>query len=146
MLDRVPAEEVIARLREVPFLAELPDELLDSVRRQGIVRRYNRGEAVFTRGEPARALFVVVRGGVRVFQSGAGGPEQVPAIEKPGSPVADLDLFDGGDYAANGEAAEDTVLFTLNRDRFDALVRAHPELARKAIQVLAARLRALVER
>lgn len=144
MLDRVPAEEVVARLRDVPFLAGLSDELLDSVRRQGIVRRYSLGEGVCAQGEPARALFIVIRGSVRVFRTGADGEKSV-VVEGPGAPVADLPLFDGGDYPAHAEATEDSVLFTLNRDRFDALVRAYPDVARRVIQTLAARLRALVE-
>lgn len=138
----LPAE-VFGRLREVPFLTGLMEADLDELRRQGALLRLSRGEELFRRGEPARGLFVVVRGSVSVFQLGESGREQVLTLELPGSSVAELPLFDGGDYPAYARAGDHTVLFFLARERFEALLRSHPELAQGVIRTLATRLRRL---
>lgn len=145
MPEIIPAAEVRARLGDVPFLRGLSGEVLDVIRREGTVRACGRGEPLFQRGEPAKGLFVVLRGRVRVYQLGDTGREQVLTVEGPGNSVAELPLFDGEPYPAFAEAAEESVLFTLGRERFGALLRGHPELAQQVIQALAQRLRRLVQ-
>jgi CRP/FNR family transcriptional regulator len=134
----------LARLREVPFLSELPDPVLDALRRAGTVRRYTRGEQIFQRGQTPLGLLVVLRGSVRVYQLGDTGREQVLTVERAGNSVAELPLFDGEPYPAYAEAVEESALFTLGREHFAALLRAHPELAEQVIRALAQRLRRLV--
>jgi CRP-like cAMP-binding protein len=144
MPESLPAAEIVERLREVPFLHALAGNILDEIRRSGTVRRYARGQALFVRGEPAKGLFVVLRGSVRVFQVGDTGREQVLTVEGPGNSVAELPLFDEGPYPAHAEAAEESLVFILGRERFDELLRARPEIAREVIRALSLRLRRLV--
>jgi CRP/FNR family transcriptional regulator len=125
-------------------LRELPDAVLDAIRREGTVRRCTRGEQLFQAGQAPIGLLIVVRGSVRVYQLGDTGREQVLTVERPGGSVAELPLFDGEPYPAYAEAAEDGALFTLGREHFAALLRAHPELAEQVIRALALRLRRLV--
>jgi CRP/FNR family transcriptional regulator len=136
---------VIARLREVPFFRELPGEVIDALRRGGTVRHFARGEPLFARGEAARGLFVVIEGSVRVYQVGDTGREHVLTVEGPGCSVAELPLFDGGPYPAYAEAAEESRVFTLGRERFRELLRERPELAEQVIRALSERLRRLVQ-
>jgi CRP-like cAMP-binding protein len=140
-----PAAEVIARLREVPFFRELPEAVIDAIRRSGTVRHFPRGEPLFRQGEAAKGLFVVMRGSVRVYQIGSSGREHVLTVEQPGGSVAELPLFDGGPYPAYAEAAEESVLFTLGCERFGVILREHPEVGQEVIRALAQRLRRLVQ-
>lgn len=145
MPEPVPTEEILDRLQEVPFFSRLPREALEQIRLQGFQRRFGRGEELFARGDAAKGLFVVLRGTVRVYQIGDTGREHVLTLERPGSSVAELPLFDGGPYPAWAAAAEESVLFLLPCDRFERLLRQSPELAREVIQMLAGRLRMLVQ-
>jgi CRP/FNR family transcriptional regulator len=142
--ETIPSGEVIARLREVPFLQALSDPVLDAIRREGTVSRYGKGEQIFQRGQAPLGLLIVVQGSVRVYQIGDTGREQVLTVEQPGNSVAELPLFDGEPYPAFAEAAEPTALFRLGRDHFGRLLIAHPELAEQVIRALAMRLRRLV--
>jgi CRP/FNR family transcriptional regulator len=108
------------------------------------VRRYTRGEQLIHAGQASIGLLVVVRGSVRVYQLGDTGREQVLTVERAGGSVAELPLFDGEPYPAYAEAAEESALFTLAREHFAALLRAHPELAEQVIRALGLRLRRLV--
>jgi CRP/FNR family transcriptional regulator len=143
--ENISPAEVLGRLGEVPFLLGLSGEVLDALRREGTVRAYGRGEQLFQRGEPAKSLFVVLRGSVRVYQLGDTGREQVLTVEGPGNSVAELPLFDGEPYPAFAEAVEKSYLFTLAKERFGELLRRHPELAQQVIRALAQRLRRLVQ-
>ena len=137
--------EVTARLRDVPFFRELPGDVIDAIRRGGTVRHFARGEPLFVRGEAPKGLFVVIEGRVRVYQIGDTGREHVLTVEGPGCSVAELPLFDGGPYPAFAEAAEESRVFTLGRERFRELLRERPELAEQIIRALAGRLRRLVQ-
>lgn len=119
--------------RELAFLLE-----------RVISRRYSSGEIVFSEGEPCAGLYVVESGSIRIFKSSPGGREQVLSIEGPGGSVAELPVFDGGNYPASVVAIEDTVLLFVSKQDFHDLCLAHPEVALKVLKVVGARLRRLV--
>jgi CRP-like cAMP-binding protein len=119
--------------RELAFLLE-----------KVISRRYSSGEIVFSEGEPCAGLYVVESGSVRIFKSSPGGREQVLSIEGPGGSVAELPVFDGGNYPASVVAIEDTVVLFVSKQDFQGLCLAHPEVALKVLKVVGARLRRLV--
>ena len=107
-------------------------------------RKFSPGQIVFSEGEPCAGLFVVESGSIRIFKSSSGGREQVLSIEGPGGSVAELPVFDGGNYPASAITIEDTVLLFVSKQDFHALCLAHPEVALKVLRVVGARLRKLV--
>jgi len=78
------------------------------------------------------------------FKSSAGGREQVLSIEGPGSSVAELPVFDGGNYPASVSVVDDATLLFVSKQDFQALCLAHPQVALKVLRVVGARLRRLV--
>jgi CRP/FNR family transcriptional regulator len=114
--------------------------LLDRV----VSRKYSSGEIVFSEGEPCAGLYVVESGSLRIFKSSAGGREQVLGIEGPGGSVAELPVFDGGNYPASAAAVQDTVLLFVSKQDIHGLCLAHPEVALKFLRVVGGRLRRLV--
>jgi len=109
-----------------------------------VSRKYAAGEIVFSEGEPCAGLYVVESGSIRIFKSSAGGREQVLSIEGPGGSVAELPVFDGGNYPASVVAIEDSVLLFVSKQDFQGLCLAHPDVALKVLRVVGARLRRLV--
>lgn len=109
-----------------------------------VQRRFTAGEAVFGEGEPCTGLYVVESGQVRIFKSSPGGREHVLSIEGPGSSVAELPVFDGGNYPASVSAITDATLLFVSKQDFHALCLAHPQVALKVLRVVGARLRRLV--
>jgi CRP/FNR family transcriptional regulator len=86
----------------------------------------------------------VQTGNVRIFKSSAGGREQVLTIDGPGSSIAELPVFDGGNYPASAQAITDCVLAFFSKQDFQALCLQHPQVALKVLRVVGARLRRLV--
>lgn len=131
-------------LRRVPIFSGLSPAELAFLTQRTVPRRFSAGQTVFAEGEPCTGLYVVESGHVRIFKSSPGGREQVLAIEGPGSSVAELPVFDGGNYPASVSAIDDASLLFVSKQDFQALCLEHPQVALKVLRVVGARLRRLV--
>ncbi len=132
-------------LAQAAVFSELTASELALLGQRTVPRRFSPGEIVFTAGEPCAGLYVVESGHIRIFKSSAGGREQVLSIDGPGSSVAELPVFDGGNYPASAAAVDDVTLLFVSKQDFHALCLAHPQVALKVLRVVGARLRHLVE-
>jgi CRP/FNR family transcriptional regulator len=131
-------------LAKVPIFSSLAEDELGFVSQRAVPRHYSAGQMVFGEGEACTGLYVVAQGHVRIFKSSAGGREQVLSIEGPGSSVAELPVFDGGNYPASVVAIDEATLLFVSKQDFQALCLAHPQVALKVLRVVGARLRRLV--
>jgi len=72
------------------------------------------------------------------------GRKHVLSIEGPGSSVAELPVFDGGNYPASVTAVDEATLLFVSKQDFQSLCLAHPQVSLKVLRVVGARLRRLV--
>jgi CRP/FNR family cyclic AMP-dependent transcriptional regulator len=133
-----------AILRRIPLFAGLTESELHALAARVSPRRFGRGELLFSEGDPCQGLFIVAAGKVRIFKMSASGREQILALEGAGSTIAELPVFDGGNYPASASAAEDAEVLFISRKDFQSFCREHPEVALKVIAVVGGRLRRLV--
>ena len=131
-------------LAKVPIFSGLTESELAFLDQRAVSRQFSAGETVFTEGEPCAGLYVVESGHIRIFKSSAGGREQVLSVDGPGSSVAELPVFDGGNYPASVTAVGDATLLFVSKQDFQSLCLAHPQVALKVLRVVGARLRRLV--
>jgi len=132
-------------LAKVRIFSGLTDSELGFLSQRVVPRHYSPGQLVFSEGEPCAGLYVVESGHVRIFKSSAAGREQVLTIDGPGSSVAEVPVFDGGNYPASGAAVDHARLLFVGKQDFQALCLAHPQVALKVLRVVGARLRRLVD-
>jgi CRP/FNR family transcriptional regulator, cyclic AMP receptor protein len=133
-----------ATLAKVQIFAGLTENELSFLAPRAVSRHYTPGQIVFSEGEPCAGMYVVESGHVRVFKSSANGREQVLTIDGPGSSVAELPVFDGGNYPASVAAVDDTTLLFISKQDFQTLCLTHPHVALKVLRVVGGRLRRLV--
>lgn len=131
-------------LRSVPIFSSLTDQEFAFLSTRLVQRRYQSGELIFSEGDTCAGLYVVQSGNVRIFKTSVGGREQVLSIDGPGSSIAELPVFDGGNYPASAQAVSDCSLIFCSRQDFQALCLQHPQVALKVLRVVGARLRRLV--
>lgn len=131
-------------MAKVPIFSGLAENELTFLAQRAVPRQYSAGELIFAEGEPCLGLYVVESGHVRIFKSSSGGREHVLSIEGPGSSVAELPVFDGGDYPASVAATDDATLLFISKQDFQALCLTHPQVALKVLRVVGSRLRRLV--
>ncbi len=131
-------------LRRVPLFVDLSDTEIRFLAERAVPRRFASGELIFSEGEPCPGLFVIESGKVRIFKSSPSGREQVLAIERPGHSVAELPVFDGGNFPASAAAVDETRLLFVSKQDFHSLCLVHPKVALKVLRVVGRRLRGLV--
>jgi len=131
-------------LAKVAMFSGLTESELAFLAQRAVPRRFSPGETVFSEGAPCAGLCVVESGHIRIFKSSASGREQVLSIDGPGSSVAEVPVFDGGNYPASVTAVDDATLLFVSKQDFHALCLAHPQVALKVLRVVGARLRRLV--
>jgi CRP/FNR family transcriptional regulator len=68
----------------------------------------------------------------------------VLSVDGPGSSIAELPVFDGGNYPASVAAIDEATLLFISKQDFQSLCLTHPQVALKVLRVVGARLRRLV--
>jgi len=131
-------------LARVPIFSDLSEEELGFLIQRIVPRHFSPGEIVFSEGERCAGLYVVASGQVRIFKISGAGREQVLSIDGPGSSIAEVPVFDGGNYPASCASIGDTTLLFVSKQDFHALCLAHPRVSLKVLRVVGARLRRLV--
>src|SRR5690348_1093876 len=121
-------------LQKVPLFADLSDTEIKFLAQRAVPRQFSPGELIFSEGEPCAGLWVIEAGRVRIFKSSPAGREQVLAIEAPGNSVAELPVFDGGNYPASAAAVDSTTLLFVSKQEFHSLCLVHPKVALKVLR------------
>jgi CRP/FNR family cyclic AMP-dependent transcriptional regulator len=131
-------------LVQVALFRDLSETELAFLAQRAVPRKFAAGEILFSEGDPCAGMYVVESGHVRIFKTSPGGREQVLSIEGAGGSVAELPIFDGGNYPASVSAIEDSSLLFIAKQDLHALCLAQPEVALKVLRVIGTRLRKLV--
>ena len=131
-------------LGQLPLFAGFGQDALARLAARCVTRTFPAGHVLFTTGEPCRGLYIVDTGRVRIYRTSPSGREQVLHVEGSGRPVAELPLFDGGDYPASAITEVESRLLFLPRAEFEALYRENADVAQAVIRTLGKRLRHLV--
>ena len=142
----MPAQpiDIAAVLEKTALLSGLTPAELHQLAARTVRKRFRAGELLFSEGEPCHGLHIIARGKVRIFKTSLGGREQVLAINAPGESVAELPVFDGGNYPASAVATENAEIAFISRRDFQAYCMEHPAVALKVLATVGARLRRLV--
>ena len=83
-------------LASIPLFAELSPEQLAKVAALAEVRSFGARDVVVTQGDPARALYAIVRGRLKVSSCGPDGRDVVLGIMAEGEVFGEVALLDGG--------------------------------------------------
>lgn len=62
------------------------------------MKRFCRGEIIFSEGDPCRELLIVRDGGVNLLKTAANGRQQLLSFERAGNSLSEISAFDGHSY------------------------------------------------
>lgn len=124
-----------AAVRSTPMfsgLVEAEQERIESIAR---LRDLQRGDVVWSAGDPADSLNLIVRGRAKIVRHGTTG-DVILEIFGSGEPLGAIATYNRIPYPASAVAMEPTVLLCVPaRDYFDLLDR-NPDMARSLIREL----------
>jgi CRP-like cAMP-binding protein len=124
-----------------PFFRDFARPIIDRVVSRAITRRIKKGTVIFRKGDAGTNLCAVCTGSVRISVPSEQGQDAIFNVIPPGEIFGEIALLDGGPRTADAVAIEDSELLVIERRDFIPLVREHPELAMKLIEMVCARLR-----
>lgn len=102
--------------------------------------RLERGEKLFSQGDPGDALYILVSGRLRVELQTDSGPRVVGEVV-PGETVGEMAMLTDDPRSATVVALRGSVLQECGRDDFQALVEAYPGLSMHLTGILVDRLK-----
>jgi CRP-like cAMP-binding protein len=123
---RIPlAEEplTVERLREIGLFGALSDDVLKNLTTQLKRFRVAPGTAVFTEGDSAREMFVVLDGEVEVMKNSRRGRAQRVALLGPNDSLGEMSIIDVQPRSATVRAVAPTHLLRISTEDLDALYR-----------------------
>jgi CRP/FNR family cyclic AMP-dependent transcriptional regulator len=108
------------------------------------------GDVVIRQGEHDRTLYLLAKGTMQVYVTGAPPGTSRMALLRPGALIGEPGLFADGPRLANVEAMTPCVIYALRLPRFEEMANRVPamalEIARAAGAVMAVRMRANLAR
>lgn len=99
------------------------------------------GAVLFPEGVPGYVMYVVVSGVIEIRRS-FGGTDHVLATLGPGEFFGEMALLSGRPRSATAVVRAPSRLLVIDGTRFEAMLRARPEIALRLIKALAGRLEA----
>lgn len=130
-------------LSRVPLFAGLSDEDLGGIAARMTPRRLAAGETLFVRGEPGAALYVIVRGTVRVLLPPA-KPAMKPVVLEQleaGDFVGEMALIDSAPRMASVDSPGGAELLELTRENLMQQLDGSPRIGIAMLAIMSKRLR-----
>src|SRR4029078_6681133 len=89
----------IENLRRVPLFNELSPDELSSLAAEVTIEKYDADQLIFSEGDFGGDLLIVSQGSVRTIKTSPSGRQQLLSIEREGSSLGEVSIFDGGAYS-----------------------------------------------
>ncbi len=136
----------VAYLSETDLFQDLAQRDLDDIERTTAMSTCTRGRVFFTPGESGEVLFILKSGRVNLYRMTPEGKKLVIATIEPGTVFGEMSLIGQGMLDSFGEAAEDCTLCVMSRTDVERLLREHPQVSVRLLELLARRLQETQER
>jgi CRP/FNR family transcriptional regulator len=116
-------------LKQCPMFAGVTDEDLTQLLQICRSREYEKGELLFSEGDPATGFYVLARGKVKIYKLSPEGKERILHIVHPVATFAEAAIFGDGLYPAYAEPLETSTLVFFPKRDFLALLQEQGRIA-----------------
>ncbi len=137
-------EHVVALWAGVPYLEDLPQELVDALAAAAVPRTYAAGEVIFDEGAPVAGLLLIETGIVKVTRFTKEGREHILHLLYRGDTFNDVAAMDGGPNPASAVAHEESRIWRIDRNALRSIADCNPALAWALMESIARRARYLL--
>jgi CRP-like cAMP-binding protein len=137
---------VAEALRTASLYRALSEEDRRRLAEVALVRSWDKGETLFSEGDPSDFLLTVLAGRVKVVKLQPSGKDVILEIFGPGDPVGAVVAYEGRPFPATAIAVERTTCLLVRRGPFFALLEKHPTLVRGLLSAFTRRIVELAQR
>lgn len=139
MKARLPEIEPV--LAQTTFFAGLTKDDLRDLASSVRLRKFARGQFVFSQGDRGDTLYIIESGEVKITLSSADGKEIMLALLGRGDCFGELAVLDGEPRSADAVVKQDCQLVLLHKNDFQRFLQAHPAASASLLAALSRRLR-----
>jgi len=130
-----------ALLQEHFLLRHLSAADLAKLADRSEVKSYAADAPIFSRGDAAQTMMVVVKGKVQISSPSFEGDKIIFAIMHPGDVFGEIALIDGHDRSTDASTIEATEVLVLQRDDFLKVLEHNAKLCIDLLRVMCTRIR-----
>ncbi|MGI6037032.1 MAG: Crp/Fnr family transcriptional regulator [Limnochordia bacterium] len=128
-------------LREIPIFAALGKEELAELSGLAIPKEFAPRDTIFWEDDPGDALYLLLRGAVKIYRVHDDGREQILSILHPGDLFGEMAVLQRARRSAAAQALIATEVLVFPERDFRSFVARHPQTALQFIILLCERLR-----
>lgn len=127
-------------VRLVPIFNALPVSDIQDIAKLIVEHEFQAGETLFMERMPAKSLFIIARGQVKISKSTTGGRQQLLRILQPGDFDGEAVLFSSVEHQTTATALSRLKVCTISQQSFQQLLKSSADLALNVINALGQRL------
>lgn len=133
-------------LRHSTLFQKLDEAEALALERIASVRRVEKGSVLFSEGDPATGIYVLLTGGIKIARETPEGKSYILHFVTPGQLFAEAAAFELGHFPANAIALEPSEVAFFPRAELLELIREHPLISLKVISGLSRWIREFMGR
>ncbi len=124
-----------------PLFNGLSVDALQAIRAIALHRDYEKGQTIFSEGDPGDGFYIVATGCIKIYKLSAEGKEQILHIFGDGEPFGEVPVFSGKPFPASAQTIRRSSLLFFPKPAFIAAIAQNPSLALSMLGILSLRLR-----
>ena len=130
-------------LSSMDLFSGVQQELLEPIVNQSSVQSLQRGDMLFSEGDEASDLYIVLEGRVAIANRSFDGRESVVALMESGDLFGEMPLFRPDGRSADARVLENSSVVVIPYVPVKSLYQEHPEMLWKIVDMLAERLKVM---
>lgn len=128
-------------LKASPLFSGLHPAELKKVFEITRIRKFKKGNLIFSQGEDASGFYTVASGKVKIYKLANDGRQHILHIVTKGNVFAEAAVFSGITYPAFAETIAESVLFYFPKEEFFSLIKNNPQISLNMLATLSRYLR-----
>ncbi|MDR5694649.1 MAG: Crp/Fnr family transcriptional regulator [Armatimonadota bacterium] len=133
-------------IQGIPLFSGLSLPELEEIVHRAQTRRFPKGEFLFHQGDPARFLYILLRGRVRLTQTTPEGQEVLLRFVRDGEMFGGIAALGDATYPVSAQAVDECTTLCWDGETMSRLMESFPRLAVNALHLLADRVQELQDR
>jgi len=132
-------------LGRVPFFADLDPSAIDEINRLFREEGYQTDDVIYFSGDPARRLYVVAAGKIKLLRHSLGGQDVLLDVLVPGELFGSLAALGDNHYQDTAQAQTAACVLGIGAEDFRTVLQRYPPVALAVLDGMADRLKAAHE-
>ena len=128
-------------LKKVPLLQSLSDTNLEALSLSLRSQRLRKKQALFRKGDEGTALYIIMKGRIKIVLPSKVGEEVILTIFSEGDFLGEMSLLDEKPRSADAVAMEESEVYVLNRTDFLSFLQKNGDAIKCVLSCLSERLR-----